>query len=70
MCDTAAMSHTLSILLGVVLAAVLAALATGVLAFAKGGAWYQRNAGRLMTLRVALQAVAVALFAALILLGR
>jgi hypothetical protein len=64
------MSHTLTILLGIAMAAVVLVLATGVASFAKGGEWYRRNANRLLMLRVAAQVVAVLLLAALILFGR
>lgn len=48
---------------------VVLVLLTGVLGFAKGGPWYQRNANRLLNLRVAAQAIAVAILAAMVLLG-
>jgi len=49
----------LPVLVGAALAVVVAVLLTGVLAFAKGGPWYERHANQLMNLRVAAQAVAV-----------
>jgi hypothetical protein len=55
----------LPLLIAFALAVVVAVLATGVVAFAKGGAWYERNATRLLHLRVAAQAVAVLLLALL-----
>ena len=65
------MSHSMTaFLIGLALALVVIALATGVIGFAKGGPWYQRHANRLMQLRVAAQAVAVALLALLLWLGR
>lgn len=64
------MIAALPTLLGVCLAAVAAVLLTGILAFAKGGPWYERNANLLMNLRVAAQAVAVAAFAATVWLSR
>lgn len=63
------MSAILSIILGVAMALVLLVLLTGVLGFAKGGPWYQRNSTRLMNLRVATQLVAVLVLAALVLLS-
>jgi hypothetical protein len=63
------MTDALPILLGVSLFLVVLVLATGVLGFAKGGPWYQRNANRLMNLRVAAQAVAVAVLALAMLLS-
>ena len=60
------MSEAIPYLLGAALALVSLVLLTGVLAFAKGGPWYQRNANRLMNLRVGVQAVAVLLLALLV----
>jgi hypothetical protein len=51
--------HASLVLLTIAMAAVLAVLMTGIAGFGKGGPWYQRNANRLMNLRVALQLVAV-----------
>lgn len=56
----------LPLLLGLAMAVVVAVLATGVAAFVKGGAWYERNATRLLHLRVAAQAVAVLLLGLLV----
>ncbi|MBX9633419.1 MAG: HIG1 domain-containing protein [Magnetospirillum sp.] len=50
-------------LMGLALAVVTAILFTGIIAFAKGGVWYRRNANRLMNLRVAAQFSAALLFA-------
>lgn len=50
-------------LMGVSLALVVAVLLTGVVAFAKGGPWYQRHANHLLNLRAGAQLVAVLLFA-------
>lgn len=38
---------------------VFAVLVIGVVSFARGGAWYERNANKLMRLRVGAQFVAV-----------
>lgn len=64
------MTELLPILLGLSLFLVVLVLATGVLGFAKGGLWYQRNANRLMNLRVAVQAVAVVLLGLAVWLSR
>lgn len=56
------MGSLLTILLGVAMAAVVLVLVTGLLAFAKGGEFHQRNANRLMNLRVGAQAVAILVF--------
>lgn len=61
------MTDLLPYLLAGSLGLVLLVLLTGVAAFAKGGAWYQRNSTRLMHLRVAAQALAVLLLALAIL---
>lgn len=53
-------------LLGSALALVALVLLTGLVAFAKGGPWYQRHANRLMNLRVAAQFLAVLLLAVLV----
>jgi hypothetical protein len=63
------MSTTLTILLGLALAAVVAVLFTGVFSFARGGEFHRRNATRLMNLRVAAQAFALLIFVILLLLG-
>lgn len=57
-------------LIGAVLGLILLVLFTGVLGFAKNGPWYQRNANRLMNLRVAVQALAVILIGLAAWLGR
>jgi|AGTN01.1.fsa_nt_gi Hypoxia induced protein conserved region. len=57
------MSDAISLLMLLPLAGVLLVLLAGVLAFAKGGPWYERNATRLMNLRVGAQLAAVLLFA-------
>lgn len=64
------MNDLIPYLLGGALGAVLLVLLTGVLSFAKGGPWYQRNATRLMNLRVGTQFLAVLLLAALVFLAR
>lgn len=53
----------ISLLMLLPLAGVLLVLLAGVLAFAKGGPWYQRNANRLMNLRVAAQLATILFFA-------
>lgn len=58
------MSVTL-VLAALALVAVLVVLVTGIGGFVKGGPWYERNANRLMNLRVGAQAVAVLLLALL-----
>lgn len=64
------MTDLLPYLLGVSLFCVVLVLATGVLGFARGGPWYQRNANRLMNLRVAVQAAAVLLLGLAVWLSR
>lgn len=64
------MTDLVASLLGVSLALVVLVLATGVLGFARGGPWYHRHANRLMNLRVAAQAVAVALLGLAVWLSR
>jgi hypothetical protein len=59
---------SLSILLAIALAAVLAVLLSGVFIFVKGGETNRRWSLRLMNLRVATQAVAVLLLGLLLLL--
>lgn len=56
----------MSILLSIAMGLVVLVLFTGVLAFAKGGPWYERHANHLMNLRVAAQALAVVILAALV----
>ena len=58
----------LSVLLVIAMLAVLGVLITGVLVFAKGGETNARLGNRLMNMRVATQAVAVGIFALIILL--
>lgn len=60
------MTDVLPTLLAVALGFVVLVLLTGVAGFARGGPWYQRNANRLMNLRVGAQAVAVLLFALIV----
>jgi hypothetical protein len=57
----------LSILLGIAVAVVLGILLAGVLIFARGGEANKRLGQRMMNLRVAAQAVAVALLGLLVL---
>lgn len=57
----------LSILLGSAVAVVLGVLLTGVVIFARGGQINHRLGHRLMTLRVAAQAVAIALLGLMVL---
>ncbi len=64
------MSDLLPYLIGAALVLVFTVLLTGILGFAKGGPWYQRNANRLMNLRVAVQAVAVLLLGLAVWLSR
>ena len=49
--------------IGLALAAVVAALAAGIVAMARGGAFNKKYANKLMRLRVGLQALALVLFA-------
>ncbi len=58
----------LNILLLVVMAAVLIVLATGLISFVAGGEFNRKYANKLMQLRVATQAAAVAILLALLLL--
>lgn len=60
------MSDAIPYLLSAALALISLVLLTGVLAFAKGGPWYRRNANRLMNLRVGVQFAAVLLLASLV----
>ena len=69
-CYKAAVSGTLPILIGIAMAATLGVLILGVFTMARGGAFHARNSNRLMRLRVALQLVAILLFAAFMLLNR
>lgn len=62
------MVSALTILLGVAMAAVVAVLLTGVIGFARGGAFNRKYSQRLMMARVLTQAVAVALLGLLVLL--
>ena len=64
------MNSVLSILLSVALVAVLVVLVTGVVIFARGGEANRRWSLRLMNLRVAVQAAAVALLGLIFLLHR
>jgi len=49
--------------IGLALAAVVAALAAGIVAMVRGGAFNKKYANKLMRLRVGLQALALVLFA-------
>lgn len=60
----------MNVLLSIAMGLVVLVLLTGVLAFAKGGPWYERHANHLMNLRVAAQALAVAILAALVFISR
>ena len=62
------MESLFTVLLGLALAAVLAVLATGLVAFVAGGEFNRKYANKLMRLRVATQAVAVLLLLILLLL--
>ena len=62
------MVKVVTILLMVALVAVVAVLVTGVVTFARGGEFHRRHGHRLMTLRVATQALAVLLLGLLLLL--
>jgi hypothetical protein len=64
------MATVLSILLGLTLVAVVGVLMTGVFVFARGGETNRRWSNRLMNLRVATQAVAVAILGLLLLLHK
>lgn len=61
------METFLPVLLGIAMLATLGVLFAGVISFAFGGKNSQKYATRLMTARVACQAVAVALFGAIVL---
>lgn len=62
------METILPVLLGIAMLATLGVLFAGVITFAFGGKNSQKYATALMTARVACQAVAVALFGAIVLL--
>lgn len=62
------MEHSLNLLLGLALAAVVIVLLTGVAVFVKGGETNKRWSTRLMSLRVATQAVALLTVGLLLLL--
>ncbi len=62
------MESALSALLGISMVAVLAVLVTGVCGFITGGEFNRKYENKLMRLRVASQAVAVALLLALLVL--
>jgi len=62
------MQHSLNLLLGLALAAVVIVLLTGVAVFVKGGETNERWSTRLMSLRVATQAVALITIGLLLLL--
>ncbi|MDA8230966.1 MAG: HIG1 domain-containing protein [Magnetospirillum sp.] len=58
--------HLVQALLGLILTLVVAILAAGIFGFAKGSPWYDRNANRLMQMRIAAQALAILLLALLV----
>ena len=62
------MEHSLNLLLGLALAAVVIVLLTGVAVFVKGGEVNKRWSTKLMSLRVATQAVALLTIGLLLLL--
>jgi hypothetical protein len=62
------MQYSLNLLLGLALAAVVIVLLTGVAVFIKGGETNERWSTRLMSLRVATQAVALVTIGLLLLL--
>lgn len=62
------MQHSLNLLLGLSLAAVVIVLLTGVAVFIKGGETNRRWSTRLMSLRVATQAIALVTIGLLLLL--
>jgi hypothetical protein len=62
------METVLPVLLGLAMLATLGVLFAGVISFAFGGKNTQKHATTLMTARVVCQAVAVALFGAIVLL--
>ena len=62
------MQHALNLVLGLSLAAVVIVLLTGVAVFVKGGETNQRWSTKLMSLRVATQAVALVTIGLLLLL--
>jgi hypothetical protein len=62
------MEYSLNLLLGLSLAAVLIVLLTGVAVFVKGGETNKRWSTKLMSLRVATQAVALLTIGVLLLL--
>jgi len=62
------MQHALNLVLGLALAAVLIVLLTGVAVFVKGGETNNRWSTKLMSLRVATQAVALITIGLLLLL--
>jgi hypothetical protein len=62
------MQYSLNLLLGLALAAVVIVLLTGIAVFVKGGETNERWSTRLMSLRVATQAVALVTVGLLLLL--
>ncbi len=62
------METVLNILLGMALIAVLLVLATGLVSFVKGGEFNRKYANKLMRLRVAVQAFALVVLLALLVL--
>ncbi|HUC61133.1 MAG TPA: twin transmembrane helix small protein [Alphaproteobacteria bacterium] len=64
------MAKILEYAVGVVMALVVITLITGVVSMFKGGAFNKKYSNKLMRLRVALQALALALFAIFMLFFR
>ncbi len=64
------MGSVVPILLATALLAVLAVLFTGLFSMARGGEFNRKHGNRLMRWRVALQGLALALFALAMLIGR
>ena len=58
------------VLLGLALLAVLGVLFAGIFSMAQGGAFNRKHGNRLMRWRVALQGLAILLFALLVLAGK
>ncbi len=61
------LTNILSVMLMIAMLAVLGVLITGVFAFSRGGEFNAKHSNRLMNLRVATQAVAVAILGLLVL---
>jgi hypothetical protein len=64
------MSGFFSILMIVAMMATLGVVIVGVISMARGGTFNQRNANKLMRLRIVLQATALVLFAVAMLFAR